>query len=130
MHAAGASQGVVNAMLNKYFEMEAAGKAKQVCLDTEFKQKAEADFRKEWGLSYDENVAFANVYLSKSPDFVKLEPYGGSRGGNYPAFIRQMAEFGRLANERRLKFGISRIDVATNMKAQYDQLSRDIQTAY
>ena len=27
IHAAGASQGVVNAMLNKYFEMEAAGKA-------------------------------------------------------------------------------------------------------
>ena len=55
MHAAVASQSVVNAMLAKYFEMEAAGKAEQSRLDTEYMQKAEADLRKGWGSSYDEN---------------------------------------------------------------------------
>ena len=130
MHAAGASQGVVNAMLNKYFEMEAAGKAEQARLDTEYMQKTEADLRKEWGSSYDENVAFANDYLSRSPDLIKLELRDGSLLGSHPAFVRQMAEVGRMANEGQLKFGISGTEMATDMKAQYDQLSRDIHTAY
>ena len=130
MHAAGASQGVVNAMLAKYFEMEAIGKAEQSRLDTEYMQKAEADLRKEWGSSYDENVAFANDYLSKSPDLVKLELRDGSLLGSHPAFVRQMAEVGRMSNEGQLKFGISGTEMATDMKAQYAQLSRDIHTAY
>ena len=130
MHAAGASQGVVNAMLSKYFELEMAGAAERNCLDVEHMQKAEADLRKEWGASYDENVAFANDYLSKSPDLVKLELRDGSLLGSHPAFVRQMAEVGRMANEGQLKFGISGTEMATDMKAQYDQLSRDIHTAY
>ncbi len=130
MHAAGASQGVVNAMLSKYFELEMAGAAERNRLDVEHMQKAEADLRKEWGASYDENVAFANDYLSKSPDLVKLELRDGSLLGSHPAFVRQMAEVGRMANEGQLKFGISGTEMATDMKAQYDQLSRDIHTAY
>ena len=46
MHAAGARQGVVNAMLARYFEMETAGKAEQSRIDTEYMQKAEPDLRK------------------------------------------------------------------------------------
>lgn len=130
MHAAGASQGVVNAMLSKYFELEVAGAAERNRLDVEHMQKAEADLRKEWGASYDENVAFANDYLSKSPDLVKLELRDGSLLGSHPAFVRQMAEVGRMANEGQLKFGISGTEMATDMRAQYDQLSRDIHTAY
>lgn len=130
MHAAGASQGVVNAMLSKYFELEMAGAAERNRLDVEHMQQAEADLRKEWGSSYDENVAFANDYLSKSPDLVKLELRDGSLLGSHPAFVRQMAEVGRMANEGQLKFGISGTEMATDMKAQYDQLSRDIHTAY
>jgi hypothetical protein len=130
MHAAGASQGVVNAMLNKYFEMEVAGKAEQARLDTEYMQKTEADLRKEWGSSYDENVAFANDYLSNSPELVQLELRDGTLLGSHPAFVRQMAEVGRMANEGQLKFGISGTEMATDMQAQYDQLSRDIHTAY
>lgn len=99
-------------------------------LDVEHMQKAEADLRKEWGASYDENVAFANDYLSKSPDLVKLELRDGSLLGSHPQFVRQMAEVGRMANEGQLKFGISGTEMATDMKAQYDQLSRDIHTAY
>ena len=36
IHAAGASQGVVNAMLAKYFEIAAASKAGQLRLDPEY----------------------------------------------------------------------------------------------
>jgi hypothetical protein len=130
MHAAGASQGVVNAMLNKYFEMEAAGKAEQARLDTEYMQKTEADLRKEWGSSYDENVAFANDYLQNSPNLVKLELRDGSLLGSHPAFVRQMAEVGRMSNEGQLKFGLSGTEMAGDMQAQYEQLSRDIHSAY
>ena len=35
-----------------------------------------------------------------------------------------------MANEGQLKFGISGTEMATDMKAQYNQLSRDIHTAY
>ena len=106
MHAAGARQGVVNAMLARYFEMETAGKAEQSRIDTEYMQKAEPDLRKWWISSYDENVAFANAYLSKSSDLVKLELRDGSLLGIHPALVRQMAEVGRMSNEGRLKFCI------------------------
>tara|TARA_R100001443_G_scaffold110762_2_gene122918 strand:- start:2 stop:889 length:888 start_codon:yes stop_codon:yes gene_type:complete len=130
MHAAGASQGVVNAMLSKYFELEMAGAAERNRVDTEHMQKAEADLRKEWGASYDENVAFANDYLSRSPDLIKLELRDGSLLGSHPAFVRQMAEVGRMTNEGQLKFGISGTEMANDMQSQYDQLSRDIHDAY
>ena len=71
-----------------------------------------------------------NDYLSKSPDLVKLELRDGSLLGSHPAFVRQMAEVGRMANEGQLKFGVSGTEMASDMKAQYDQLSRDIHTAY
>ena len=93
------------------------GKAEQSRLDTEYMQKPEADLRKEWGSSYDENVAFANDYLSKSPDLVKLELRDGSLLGSHPAFVRQMAEVGRMSNEGQLKFGISGTEMATDIKA-------------
>ncbi len=100
------------------------GKAEQSRLDTEYMQKPEADLRKEWGSSYDENVAFANDYLSKSPDLVKLELRDGSLLGSHPQFVRQMAVVGRMANEGQLKFGISGTEMATDTKVQYDQLAR------
>ncbi len=71
-----------------------------------------------------------NDYLSKSPDLVKLELRDGSLLGSHPAFVRQMAEVGRMANEGQLKFGVSGTEMASDMKAQYDQLSRDIHAAY
>ncbi len=71
-----------------------------------------------------------NDYLSKSPDLVKLELRDGSLLGSHPAFVRQMAEVGRMSNEGQLKFGVSGTEMATDMKAQYDQLSRDIHSAY
>ena len=64
-------------MLVKYLEMEAAGKAEQSRLDTEYIQKAEADLCKERGSGYDENDAFAREYLAQSPGLVKLESHDG-----------------------------------------------------
>mgnify|MGYP001334537999 CR=1 FL=1 len=130
MHAKGASQAVVSAMLAKYLEIEAAGKAEIARRDQDYMNKAEADLRKEWGSSYDENVAFANDYLTASPDLVQLELRDGTLLGSHPAFVRQMAEVGRLTNEGQLRFGIAGSDAAADMQSQYDQLSRDIHTAY
>ena len=118
MHAAVASQGVVNAMLAKYFEKEAAGKAEQSRLDTEYMQKAEADLQRGWGSSYDENVESANDFLSKLPDLVKLELRNGSLLDSHPAFVRQMAEVGRMSNEGPLKFCIPGTEMATDKEAR------------
>ncbi len=130
MHAKGASQAVVSAMLTKYLEIEAAGKAEIARRDQEYMTKNEADLRKEWGSTYDENVAFANDYLTASPDLVQLELRDGTLLGSHPAFVRQMAEVGRLTNEGQLRFGIAGSDAAADMQTQYDTLSRDIHTAY
>mgnify|MGYP003121779238 CR=1 FL=1 len=130
MHAAGASQAVVDKMVKKYFEIEAAGQAERARLDNEYMSQAEADLRKEWGASYDENVAFAKDYLTQSPELANLELRDGNLLGSHPAFVRRMAEVGRLTNEGQLRFGIAGTDAAADMQTQYDQLSSDIHTAY
>jgi len=130
MHAAGASQAVVDKMVAKYFEIEAAGQAERVRLDNEYMSQAEANLRKEWGSGYDENIAFAKDYLTASPELVNIELRDGSLLGSHPDFVRRMAEVGRLTNEGQLRFGIAGTDSAGDMQTQYDQLSRDIHTAY
>jgi len=65
----------------------------------------------------------------KSPDIVKLALRDGSLLGSHPAFVRQLAEVGRIANEGQLKFGITSTEMATDMQAQNDQLTRDIRSA-
>jgi hypothetical protein len=130
MHKAGASQAVVDAMLTKYFQFEGMAKTEQTRLDNEYMQKAEADLRKEWGSGYDENIAFANDFLRESPQLAQLELRDGSLLGSHPAFVQRMAEVGRMHNEGQLKFGVAGSDAATDIQAQYEQLSRDMHAAY
>lgn len=130
MHAQGASQAVVNAAVSKYFEFEATAKAEQARVDNEAIDKAEADLRKEWGSGYDENIAFANDYLTETPELAQLELRNGSLLGSHPAFIRRMAEIGRMSNEGQLKFGVAGSDAGSDLQAQYDQISRDMHAAY
>ena len=130
MHQEGASQNVVDAMLRSYFQLQAAGDQEQARADKAFLDQSEADLRKEWGASYDENIAFANDYLATTPDLTKLELRDGTLLGSHPAFIKRMAESGRLTNEGQLWFGLAGTDAGSDLKSQYDQLSRDIHAAY
>lgn len=130
MHAAGAPQKVVDAMLSKYFEFETQAQAEVSRLDQEYLAKAEADLRKEWGSGYDENMAFANDFLTQSPELAQLELKDGMLLGSHPAFVKRMAEVGRLTNEGQLRFGVAGQAGSADLQAEYDQLSRDIHAAY
>jgi hypothetical protein len=130
MHAAGAPQKVVDAMLSKYFEFETQAQAEVSRLDQEYLAKAEADLRKEWGSGYDENMAFANDFLTQSPELAQLELKDGMLLGSHPAFVKRMAEVGRLTNEGQLRFGVAGQAGSADLQAEYDQLSREIHAAY
>jgi hypothetical protein len=130
MHQAGANQQVVNAMLQKYFEFETAAQAEVGRADKQYLEQAEADLRKEWGAGYEENMAFANDFLTSTPELAQMELKDGMLLGSHPAFVKRMAEVGRLTNEGQLRFGVSGQAGAADLQAEYDQLSRDIHTAY
>lgn len=130
MHQAGANQQVVNAMLQKYFEFETAAQAEVGRADKQYLEQAEADLRKEWGAGYEENMAFANDFLTSTPELAQMELKDGMLLGSHPAFVKRMAEMGRLTNEGQLRFGVSGQAGAADIQAEYDQLSRDIHTAY
>lgn len=130
MHAAGANQQVVSAMLTKYFEFETAAQVETNRADQAYLDRTEQDLRKEWGAGYEENMAFANDFLTSTPELAQMELKDGMLLGSHPAFVKRMAEVGRLTNEGQLRFGVSGQAGAADLQGEYDQLSRDIHTAY
>jgi predicted metal-dependent hydrolase len=131
MHRAGANQSQIDALLGKYWQMEAMASEEQARIDAEHITEAESDLRREWGSGYEENLAHANQYMEKAaPGLAQLELKNGMALGSYPPFIRMMAESGRISSEGRLQLGLVGTAAGQDLQSQYDDLSDQFYTAY
>ena len=113
MNFAGANRGVINAMRVKYSEMGDSWQSRAGASRHRIRAEGGRGLRKVWESSYNENVTFANEFFSDSAKLTKLEVRDGVPLGSHPAFVHQMAEVGRRANEGRPTFGISGTEMQT-----------------
>ena len=130
MHAAGASQAVVEALFDRYFALERDGLAEQSRRDDEHKDAAETELRKEWGAGYDENLAHANDFMGRDGSLLNLELKDGSLLASYAPFVKLMAQAGRMTNEGQLQLGLVGTDAGQDLQQQYDNLSDQFYAAY
>ena len=130
MHAAGASQAVVEALFDRYFALERDGLAEQSRRDEEHKDAAEPELRKEWGAGYDENLAHANDFMGRDGSLLNLELKDGSLLASYAPFVKLMAQAGRMTNEGQLQLGLVGTDAGQDLQQQYDNLSDQFYAAY
>jgi len=130
LHAAGASQKVVEALFDRYFALERDGLAEQSRRDDEHKATAETELRKEWGAGYDENLAHANDFMGRDGKLLNLELKDGSLLASYAPFVKLMAEAGRMTNEGQLQLGLVGTDAGQDLQQQYDSLSDQFYSAY
>ena len=130
MHAAGASQAVVEALFDRYFALERDGLAEQSRRADEHKDAAETELRKEWGAGYDENLAHANDFMGRDGSLLNLELKDGSLLASYAPFVKLMAQAGRMTNEGQLQLGLVGTDAGQDLQQQYDNLSDQFYAAY
>lgn len=130
-HAKGATPAVVSAVLDTYWQLEAQGREMQQQNDAKFLQEAEAGLRKEWGKDYDANKAFADQALTRmGPDLREMELRDGRLLGSDPAFVKLMAQVGRMTSEGGLQLGLKGTEAGNDLQGQYNDLSRQLYDAY
>ena len=130
MHDAGASKAVVDATMEAYWALEAAGKEQTAKMDTDAAAAAEAHLRKEWDKNYDANMSFAEQAAEKHPDLANLELKDGTLVGSNPHFAKALAELGRISSEGGPQLGLINSEAGVDLKTRFDELTNDISVAY
>ncbi len=130
MREAGASKPVVDAMLTKYWEMDAHAKAELVRQDDAAAESGEAELRKNWGSDYDANIAFANRAAEQYPALGEVELRDNTLLGSHPEFIRLAASLGRLTSEGAPQAGLQGSEAGVNLQQEFQRLTGEIHTAH
>ena len=89
----------------EYYKNSMEGTAQQARIDTETAQaNAEAELRKEWGRSFDENIkkAGAVAKANMSPEILDMQLKDGTRLGDHPTIIKGFANIANLMSEDKM----------------------------
>ena len=89
----------------EYYKDSMEGSAQQSKIDTETAQaNAEAELRKEWGRSFDENLKKAGsvAKANMNPEILDMELKDGTRLGDHPAVIKGFANIANLMSEDKM----------------------------
>ena len=89
----------------EYYKDSMEGTAQQSRIDTETAQaQSEAELRKEWGRSYDDNIkkAGAIAKANMSEDILNMELKDGTRIGDHAAVIKGFANIANLMSEDKM----------------------------
>ena len=89
----------------EYYKNSMEGSEQQSRIDTETAQaQSEAELRKEWGRSYDENIkrAGAIAKANMSEDILNMELKDGTRIGDHAAVIKGFANIANLMSEDKM----------------------------
>lgn len=104
MHAAGASNDVVQQALDWYYGNVTQSLAQQEKAAAERRAEAEASLRHEWGGDHERNLTFARRAVQSFgdaafTDFLESQEAEGVKLGDHPAFVRAFAAIGRAMGE-------------------------------
>lgn len=89
----------------EYYKNSMEGSEQQSRIDTETAQaNAEAELRKEWGRSFDENLKKAGsvAKANMNPEILDMELKDGTRLGDHPAIIKGFANIANLMSEDKM----------------------------
>ena len=89
----------------EFYKNSMEGSAQQSRIDTETAQaNAEAELRKEWGRSFDENIkkAGAVAKANMNPEILDMQLKDGTRLGDHPTIIKGFANIANLMSEDKM----------------------------
>ena len=89
----------------EFYKNSMEGSVQQARIDTETAQaNAEAELRKEWGRSFDENLKKAGsvAKANMNPEILDMELKDGTRLGDHPAVIKGFANIANLMSEDKM----------------------------
>ena len=89
----------------EYYKDSMEGSEQQSRIDTETAQaNAEAELRKEWGRSFDENLKKAGsvAKANMNPEILDMQLKDGTRLGDHPAVIKGFANIANLMSEDKM----------------------------
>jgi len=89
----------------EYYKNSMEGSEQQSRIDTETAQaNAEAELRKEWGRSFDENLKKAGsvAKANMNPEILDMELKDGTRLGDHPSIIKGFANIANLMSEDKM----------------------------
>ena len=118
----------------EYYKDSMEGTAQQSRIDTETAQaQSEAELRKEWGRSYDDNIkkAGAIAKANMSEDILNMELKDGTRIGDHASVIKGFANIANLMSEDKLISTESEgMDQGTDYQAEISKLVNDTSGPY
>jgi len=113
----------------EYYKNSMEGSAQQARVNTETAQaNAEAELRKEWGRSYEDNIkkAGAVAKANMSGDILNLELKDGTRIGDHPDVIKGFANIANLLSEDKLIGTESEnVDRGTDYEAEISKIVKE-----
>ena len=118
----------------EYYKDSMEGSEQQSRIDTETAQaNAEAELRKEWGRSFDENLKKAGsvAKANMDPEILDMQLKDGTRLGDHPAVIKGFANIANLMSEDKLISTESEgMDQGTDYQAEISKLVNDTSGPY
>ena len=113
----------------EYYKNSMEGSAQQARIDTETAQaNAEAELRKEWGRSYEDNIKKAGsvAKANMNPQILDMELKDGTRLGDHPEVIKGFANIANILSEDKLVGTESEsVDRGTDYEAEISKLVND-----
>jgi hypothetical protein len=113
----------------EYYKNSMEGSVQQARIDTETAQaNSEAELRKEWGRSFDENIKKAGAVAKANMDetVLNMELKDGTRLGDHPAVIKGFANIANLMSEDKLVGTESEnVDQGADYEAEISKLVND-----
>ena len=113
----------------EYYKNSMEGSAQQARIDTETAQaNAEAELRKEWGRSYEDNIKKAGsvAKANMNPQILDMELKDGTRLGDHPEVIKGFANIANILSEDKLVGTESEsVDRSTDYEAEISKLVND-----
>ena len=113
----------------EFYKNSMEGSVQQARIDTETAQaNAEAELRKEWGRSFDENIkkAAAVAKANMNQDVLNMTLQDGTRLGDHPAIIKGFANIANLMSEDKLiSTDSDTVDRGTDYDAEISRIVND-----
>jgi hypothetical protein len=113
----------------EFYKNSMEGSAQQARIDTETAQaNAEAELRKEWGRSYEDNIKKAGsvAKANMNPQILDMELKDGTRLGDHPEVIKGFANIANILSEDKLVGTESEsVDRSTDYEAEISKLVND-----
>ena len=113
----------------EYYKNSMENSVQQARIDTETAQaNSEAELRKEWGRSFDENIKKAGAVAKANMDetVLNMELKDGTRLGDHPAVIKGFANIANILSEDKLVGTESEnVDQGADYEAEISKLVND-----